>query len=116
MRQADAILKALHSLTLVQRTAVFRPKPGETTDAIGTQVVFITNELMHAIASYWPRADSIKREIERWRHEIANLASRMPHQKLHEIRWPLEAATTTLAELIKSCETDGTGETVGVPV
>lgn len=102
MEHEKSIMDAIHSLTLVQRTAVFRPKPTQTTSALGTQVIFVTNELMHGIASHWAYPESVKREIDRWRHEIANLAARMPLNDQQELSRAIESANGRLAELLKN--------------
>jgi hypothetical protein len=99
-----AILKAVHSLTLVQRAVVFRPSPSQTTNALGTQVVFRTNELMHVITSVWPNIESIKRSIDYWHHELMNIAARMPQQDKLQISRVVQVAMRTLNELVESSD------------
>jgi hypothetical protein len=99
MEHEKSIMDAIHSLTLVQRIAVFRPKPTQTTSALGTQVIFVTNELMHGIASHWAYPENVQREIDQWRHEITKLAARMPHKDQHDLKQALELANGKLAAL-----------------
>jgi hypothetical protein len=102
MGSHDAFVKAFHSLTLVQRAAVFRPKPDEGASAVETQVIFITNELMHGITAQWPNSERVKLEVQRWKDGIANVAVRMSQHEKQVFSRPLEVADSSLSELIRS--------------
>lgn len=106
MGSERAILKAIHSLTLVQRCAVFRPSPTQTMNAVGTRIVFQTNELMHVIASVWSFS-SIQRTVDYWHDEMTKLAAQIPEHQKSQMEWSIKMAMSNLKDLIevqKECE------------
>lgn len=101
MSHEKTLLNAIHSLTLVQRSVVFRPALGQTTDAIGTRIVFATNELIHAISSRWLHGMPIKLAVDGWSHEILNLALQMPRRSQANTGRAIRIAEICLMRLVE---------------
>lgn len=96
----NTILKVIHSLTVVQRIAVFRPSITQTTNAVGTRIVFQTNELMHVIASVWSFS-SIQDAVDYWHDEITKLAIQIPKHQKSQMESSIEIAMSNLKDLIE---------------
>lgn len=106
MGSERAILDAIHNLTIVQRCAVSRPSLTQTTNAIGTQIVFQTNELMHVIASVWSFS-SIQSTVDYWHYEITKLAAQISEHERSRMESCIRKAMSSLKDLIevqRECE------------
>lgn len=79
---ADALRELIQALTLVQRKIVFLPHSAQVTSAIGTQILFMTNELIHRFAlnvgipfSQQIRLGHLDPEVKSWARTVLDLAN-----------------------------------------
>lgn len=99
-----ALLNAIHSLTLVMRCSVFRPTKNQATDPPATRLIFVTNELIHAITSYWPCKQKIESEYEGWLDEFSAVLKVLPQAKQFKLNRAFKSVVVSRETLIGSLE------------